>query len=168
MPMVTFPARGGTLSHPAGGQEIQNFTKICSKHRSPCIDLTNLGQLALRHGITLLLRLEKTFKIIIVQLSASTTIIFTSKLCPQVQHPHVLWNAFRAADSTPTLDSLFQSFPTISVKKCFLISNLNIPWYILNLFPLCYLGEKTNSQCQKMSKFSINKWGETILNSYMQ
>ena len=42
-------------------------------------------------------------------------------------------NTFRDGDSTTYLGSLFQCLTTLSVKKFFLISNLNLPW--LNLRP---------------------------------
>ncbi|KAK4824091.1 hypothetical protein QYF61_010602 [Mycteria americana] len=39
-------------------------------------------------------------------------------------------------DSTTSLGSLFQCLTTLSVKKFFLISNLNLPWHNLRPFPL--------------------------------
>jgi len=45
-------------------------------------------------------------------------------------------NTSRDSDSTTTLGSPFQCFTTLSVKKCFLISNLNLPWHNLRPFPL--------------------------------
>ncbi|KAK4810608.1 hypothetical protein QYF61_007345 [Mycteria americana] len=42
----------------------------------------------------------------------------------------------RDGDSTTSLGSLFQCLTTLSVKKFSLISNLNLPWHNLRLFPL--------------------------------
>ena len=42
----------------------------------------------------------------------------------------------RNGDSTISLGSLFQYFTTLSEKKFFLISNLNLPWHNLRLFSL--------------------------------
>jgi len=45
-------------------------------------------------------------------------------------------NTSRDGDSTTPLGSLFQCLTTLSVRKCFLISNLNSPWHNLRPFPL--------------------------------
>ena len=45
-------------------------------------------------------------------------------------------NTSRDGDSTTALGSLFQCLTTLSVKKFFLISNLNLPWCNLKPFPL--------------------------------
>jgi len=45
-------------------------------------------------------------------------------------------NTSRDGDSTTSLGSLFQCLTTLSVKKCFLMSNLNLPWCNLRPFPL--------------------------------
>ncbi|KAK4824542.1 LOW QUALITY PROTEIN: hypothetical protein QYF61_016146, partial [Mycteria americana] len=45
-------------------------------------------------------------------------------------------NSFRDGDSTTSLGSLFQCLTTLSVKKFFLISNLNLAWHNLRPFPL--------------------------------
>jgi len=54
----------------------------------------------------------------------------------------------RDGDSTTALDRLFQCLTTLLVKKFLLISNLNLPWHNLRLFPLvlvtCYLGKDTD------------------------
>ncbi|KAK4833077.1 hypothetical protein QYF61_027739 [Mycteria americana] len=69
-----------------------------------------------------------------------------------------LLNTSRDGDSTTSLGSLFQCLITLSVKKNFLISSLNLPWRNLRPFPLvlslvqaisshpitCYLGEETD------------------------
>jgi len=47
-------------------------------------------------------------------------------------------NASRDGYSTTSLGSLFQCLTTLSVKKCFLISNLNLPWHNLRPFPLIH------------------------------
>ena len=50
------------------------------------------------------------------------------------------FNISRDGDSTTSLDSLFQCLTTLSVKKFFLISNLNLPWrtiYTLQSSPAC-------------------------------
>ena len=47
-----------------------------------------------------------------------------------------LLNTSRDGDSTTSLGSLFQCLTTLSVKKCFLTSNLNLPWRNLRPFPL--------------------------------
>ncbi|KAK4831181.1 LOW QUALITY PROTEIN: hypothetical protein QYF61_015913 [Mycteria americana] len=44
--------------------------------------------------------------------------------------------AARDGDSTTSLGSLFQCLTTLSVKKFFLISSLNLPWHNLRPFPL--------------------------------
>jgi len=45
-------------------------------------------------------------------------------------------NTFRDGGSTTPLGSLFQCLTTLSVKKFFLIFNLNLPWLNLRPFPL--------------------------------
>ena len=45
-------------------------------------------------------------------------------------------NTSRDGDSTTFLGSLFQCLTTLSVKKFFLISNLNLPWCNLRPLPL--------------------------------
>jgi len=45
-------------------------------------------------------------------------------------------NTSRVGDSTTSLRSPFQCLTALSVKKCFLISNLNLPWCNLRPFPL--------------------------------
>ncbi|KAK4823924.1 hypothetical protein QYF61_008310 [Mycteria americana] len=47
-----------------------------------------------------------------------------------------LLNTSRDGDSTTSLGSLFQCLITLSVKKNFLISSLNLPWRNLRPFPL--------------------------------
>ncbi|KAK4828356.1 hypothetical protein QYF61_026017 [Mycteria americana] len=49
--------------------------------------------------------------------------------------PHP-WKCSRDGDSTTSLGSLFQCLITLSVKKNFLISSLNLPWRNLRPFPL--------------------------------
>ncbi|KAK4810503.1 hypothetical protein QYF61_004283 [Mycteria americana] len=50
---------------------------------------------------------------------------------------HVLKrHIYTDGDSTTSLGSLFQCLTTLSVKKFFLISNLNLPWHNLRPFPL--------------------------------
>jgi len=49
-----------------------------------------------------------------------------------------LLNTSRDGDSTTYLGSLFQFLTALSVNKFFLISNLNLPWCNLRLFPLSY------------------------------
>ena len=44
-------------------------------------------------------------------------------------------NTSREGDCATSLGSPFQCLTTLSEKKCFLISNLNLPWY--NLRPMC-------------------------------
>ena len=46
------------------------------------------------------------------------------------------FNTSRDGDSTTSLGSLFQCLTTVSVKKFFLISNLNFPWHNLRPLPL--------------------------------
>ena len=45
-------------------------------------------------------------------------------------------NTSRDGDSTTSVWSLFQCLTTLFVKKCFLISNLNLSWHNLRPFPL--------------------------------
>jgi len=48
-------------------------------------------------------------------------------------------NTFRDSDSTTSLGSLFQCLTSLSEKKFFLISNLNLPWCNLRPFALVLL-----------------------------
>ena len=48
-------------------------------------------------------------------------------------------NTYRDGDSTASLGSLFQCLTTLSVKKFFLISSLNLPWCSLRSLPLILL-----------------------------
>ena len=53
-------------------------------------------------------------------------------------------NTSRDGDYATPPGSLFQCLTTFPEKKFFLISNLNLPWYYLRLYPLLlspYLGE---------------------------
>ena len=50
-----------------------------------------------------------------------------------------LLNTSRDGDSTTSLGSLSNDLTTLSVKKFFLISNLNLPWCNLRPFPLVLL-----------------------------
>ena len=51
-------------------------------------------------------------------------------------------NTSREGDCATSLGSPFQCLTTLSEKKCFLISNLNLPWHSLRPFPLItsYMG----------------------------
>ena len=71
------------------------------------------------------LRLEKSSKIIKFKRQPSTTM--SAKPYPRVPYLHFFFNTSRDGDSTTSLGSLFQCFTTLSVKKFFLISNLNLP-----------------------------------------
>jgi len=71
------------------------------------------------------LRLEKSSKIMKSKGQPNTTM--TAKPCPEVPHLHVFLNTSRDGDSTTSLGSLFECLTTLSVKKVFLISNLNLP-----------------------------------------
>ena len=51
-----------------------------------------------------------------------------TKPYPEVPYLQVFLNTSRDADSTTSLDSLFQCLTTLSVKKSFQISSLNLPW----------------------------------------
>jgi len=50
-----------------------------------------------------------------------------AKLFPEVSYPHIFLNTSKDGDSVTSLGSLFQRLTTLSVKKFFLISNLNLP-----------------------------------------
>lgn len=57
-------------------------------------------------------------------------------------------------DTTTFLGSLFQRFMTLSVNKCFLIFNLNLPWCNLRPFLPCLdcdWGEDTNPHPTRIS-----------------
>ncbi|KAK4831211.1 hypothetical protein QYF61_016048 [Mycteria americana] len=51
-------------------------------------------------------------------------------------HIYMFFNSSRDGDFTTSLDTLFQCLTTLSVKKFFLISNLNLPWCNLRPPPL--------------------------------
>ena len=70
------------------------------------------------------LRLEKTSKIIKSNHQPNTTM--PTKPCPEVPYLNVFFNTSRDGDATTSLGSLFQCFTSLSVKKFFLISNLNL------------------------------------------
>ena len=71
------------------------------------------------------LRLEKASKIMKSNHQPNTTM--PTKPCPKVSRLTWFSNTSRDGDSTPALSSLFQCLTTLSVKKFFLISNLNLP-----------------------------------------
>ena len=77
------------------------------------------------------LRLEKTSKIITSHHQPITTM--PAKPLPEVPHPQVFLNTSRDGDFTTSPGSPFQCLATLSVKKFFLISNLNLPWRNLRL-----------------------------------
>jgi len=52
-------------------------------------------------------------------------------------------NTSRDGDSTTSLGSLFQCLTTLSVKKFFLISNLNLPWHSLRPYVHVSYEERT-------------------------
>ena len=56
-----------------------------------------------------------------------------------------LLNTSTDGDSTTSLGSLFQHVITLSVKKFFLISNLNKPLTVSSCPVTCYLGKETNT-----------------------
>lgn len=64
-------------------------------------------------------------------------------------HITYLSNASRDGDCSTSLGCLFQCLTTFSVKKVFVIYNLNMPWHNLRAFPLILLlvnvGEETTS-----------------------
>jgi len=68
------------------------------------------------------LRLEKTSEVIKSNCQPITTM--PAKPYPKVPPLHIVLNTSRDGDS---LGSMFQFLTTLSVKKCFLISNLNLP-----------------------------------------
>jgi len=86
---------------------------------------------SLNHRIIEFFRLEKKLKI--ESNCELNTAKFTTKPCPMSTH---LLNTSGDGDSTTSLGSLFQCLTTFSVKMFFLISNLNLPWCNLRLFPL--------------------------------
>lgn len=55
-----------------------------------------------------------------------------------------LSNISRDGDSITSLDSLLQCLTTLSMKKFFLISSLNLPWSNLRPFPLDWLPSHYN------------------------
>ena len=64
-------------------------------------------------------------------------------------------NTSRDGDPTTSLGSPFQYLTTPSVKKCFLIPNLNLPWHNLRPFPLV-LSPVRRDQCHSaVSTFQI-------------
>jgi len=71
------------------------------------------------------LRLEETSKIIESNRQPNTTM--PAKPCPEVPYLHVFLNTSSDGDSTTSLGSLFQYLTTLSIKKFFLISDLNLP-----------------------------------------
>jgi len=71
------------------------------------------------------LRLEETSKIMKSNHQPNTTM--TTKPCPKVPRLHVFLKTSGDGDFTTSLGSLFQCLTTLSVKKFFLISNLNLP-----------------------------------------
>ncbi|KAK4828859.1 hypothetical protein QYF61_000987 [Mycteria americana] len=79
------------------------------------------------HRITESYRLEKTFKIIESNHKPNTAKNhhYTMSLSTSSKRP---LNTSRDGDSTTSLGSLFQCLITLSVKKNFLISSLNLPW----------------------------------------
>ncbi|KAK4830462.1 hypothetical protein QYF61_011186, partial [Mycteria americana] len=87
------------------------------------------------HRITESYRLEKTFKIIESNHKPNTAKNhhYTMSLSTSSKRP---LNTSRDGDSTTSLGSLFQCLITLSVKKNFLISSLNLPWRNLRPFPL--------------------------------
>ena len=78
-----------------------------------------------------------------------------AKPCPEVPHLHVFLNTSRDGDS---LGSLFQCLTTLSVKKFFLISNLNLPWQNLRPLPLILslvIQEKGPNTCLTTASFQV-------------
>ncbi|KAK4825788.1 hypothetical protein QYF61_002372 [Mycteria americana] len=74
-------------------------------------------------------------------LRSSSPIIILTLPSPPLNHSlsttsTCLLNTSREGDSTTSLGSLFQGLATLSVKKFFLISNLNFPWRNLRPSPL--------------------------------
>jgi len=78
------------------------------------------------------LKLEKTSKIIKSNCQPNSTM--PAKPRPEVPHLHIFFNTSRDGDSTNSLGSPFCCLTTLSVKKFFLISSLNLP--CCNLRPL--------------------------------
>ena len=66
-------------------------------------------------------------------------------------------STFRDGDSTTSLGSLFHCLTTLSVKKCFLISHLNLPWCNLRPFPLI-LSPVRRDQPQSRSNHLSGIW----------
>ena len=64
-------------------------------------------------------------------------------------------NTSKDGDSTTSLGSLFQCLTTLSVKKCFLISNLNLPWHNLRPFPLILSPVRRDQPHFTVSTFQI-------------
>ena len=89
-----------------------------------------------------LLRLEKTTKIIYSRHQPMTPYPLTMPLSATSTQ---LLNTSRDSDSTTSLGSLCQCTTTLSEKKCFLISNLKLPWHNLRPYFSPYLGEGASS-----------------------
>ena len=70
-------------------------------------------------------------------------------------------NTSRDGDSTTSLRSLFQCLTTLSVKKFFLISNLNLPWCNLRPFPLI-LSPVTSEKRPTPLYIPFRYWKRTI------
>ena len=64
-------------------------------------------------------------------------------------------NTFRDGDSTIELGSLFQCLTTLSVKKFFLTSNLNLPWCNLRPFSLVLSPVRRDLPALAVSTFQI-------------
>lgn len=60
--------------------------------------------------------------------------MLTTEPCPLVPHPHALHTP-RDGNSATSLSSLFLLLNALSMKKIFLIPNLNLSWYNLMPFP---------------------------------
>jgi len=78
--------------------------------------------------------LENTSEIIKSNSQLNTTMPAKSR--PQVPRLHSFFNTSRDGDSSTALGSLVQCLTALSVKKFFLISNLNLPWHNLRPLPL--------------------------------
>ena len=64
-------------------------------------------------------------------------------------------NTFRDGDSTTSVGSPFQCLTTLAVKKCFLISNLNLPWHNLRPFPLVLSPVRRDQPHSAVSTFQV-------------
>ena len=82
------------------------------------------------HRIRESLRLEKTSKIIKSNHQLITTMPATR--CPEVPYLHIFFEHLQGW----WLNHFPGSLTTLSAKKFFLISNLNLPWCNLRAFPL--------------------------------